>query len=165
MTALGLYLAGIVALGTLLNAGLAGFALAATPAPSGPLAALVALFHDHPEVGAVVVFLAAVAAHITIGALLHATRLHDFDWGKLGLFVEHDFATARGLAILTTFLLTLTTTVVPGSDFRAAFGPAFATLAASCAAATLPILRDTLSELGQLVNGVNPAPARRPLRS
>lgn len=159
MTWLAAYLTGIVMLGTLLASGPAGLALAVSP---GPLAQLGALMVAHPEVAAVLVFLAAVGAHVAVGAALHLFRLHDFDWGKLGQFVEHDFATARGIAILVAFLTTLATTVVPGSDFRAAFVPAFAALAASCGAATLPIARDTLYELVQLVGGASPAPTPAP---
>lgn len=114
---------------------------------------IVNLAQAHPEVAAVMIFLVAVAAHVLVGALLHLVRLHDFDWHRLGAFVEQDFATARGIAILVTFLTTLATTTVPGADWRAAFVPAFAALAASCAAATLPVLRDTLYELVQLVSG------------
>lgn len=161
MTWLVVYLAGIVAFGQFLNADPSGL----VAQPSSPFVQLVALFKVHPEVAAVLVFLAAVAAHVLVGALLHATRLHDFDWGKLGQFVEHDFASTRGLAILVTFLTTLATTVAPGTDFRAAFAPAFLALAASCGAATLPVVRDTLYELIQLVSGANPAPVPKPLRA
>jgi hypothetical protein len=123
---------------------------------------LQSLIQAHPEVAAVVIFLLAVAAHVVVGALLHLVRLHDFDWHRLGAFVEQDFATARGLAILVTFLTTLVTTTVPGADWRAAFVPAFAALAASCAAATLPVLRDTLHELVELVTGHDSAPRAAP---
>ena len=122
------------------------------------------LAQAHPEVFAVGVFVMALGTHITVGALLHLVRLRDFDWRKLGRFVEQDMATTRGVAILVTLLLTLSTTIVPGSDWHAAFGPAFATLVASCAAATLPIVRDTLYELVQLLTGTNPRPAPRPAR-
>jgi len=131
------------------------------------IAYLTALAQAHPEVAAVVIFLLAVAAHVGVGALLHLLRLHDFDWHKLGQFVEADLASTRAKVILVTFLGTLATTTFPGSDWRAAFIPAFATLAASCAAATLPVLRDTLYELVQLISGVNPKPAAQatPLRA
>jgi hypothetical protein len=121
------------------------------------IAYLTAMIQTHPEVAAVVIFLLAVAAHVLVGATLHLVRLHDFDWHRLGAFVEQDFATVRGLAILTTFVLTLMTTTAPGQDWHAAFAPAFAALVASCAAATLPVVRDTLNELMQLVVG-RPAP-------
>ena len=120
---------------------------------------LAALLQAHPEVAAVVIFLLAVAAHVVVGALLHLIRLRDFDWHRLGAFVEQDFATTRGAAILVTFLTTLVTTTVPGADWRAAFLPAFAALAASCAAATLPVLRDTFYELISLLSGRRPATA------
>lgn len=125
------------------------------------IAYLAALAQAHPEVAAVVIFLLAVAAHVAVGAALHLVRLHDFDWSKLGQFVEADLAATRGIAILITFLLTVATTTLPGSDWRAAFTPAFLTLVASCAAATLPIARDTLYELIELLSGVNPKPAAR----
>lgn len=120
---------------------------------------VISFFQNHPEVAAVMVFLGAVAAHVLVGALLHLVRLHDFDWHKLGAFVEQDFATTRGIAILVTFLTTLVTTVVPGSDWKAAFTPAFLALAASCAAATLPVLRDTFYELVQLLSGKTVKPS------
>lgn len=125
------------------------------------LAQFLALLQAHPEVATVLVFLVALGAHVAVGAALHLLRLHDFDWHKLGQFVEHDMASVRGVAILTTFLLTVATTTLPGADWRAAFGPAFATLVASCAAATLPIVRDTIYELIELVSGINPKPAAR----
>jgi hypothetical protein len=100
----------------------------------------------------VLVFLAALGAHVGVGGLLHLVRLHDFDWHRLGAFVEQDFATKRGVAILTTFVMTLLTTVMPG-EWRAAFGVAFLALSASCASATLPILRDTAYELVELLSG------------
>lgn len=116
------------------------------------------LLQAHPEVAAVLVFLLAVAAHVLVGAAVHLLRIHDWDWGKLGQFVEADFASTRGIAILVTFVMTLATTIAPGSDWRAAFTPAFLALAASCAAATLPVLRDTLYELVWLLSGTNPKP-------
>lgn len=106
----------------------------------------------HPEVATVVVFLLAVAAHVAVGALLHLLRRRDFDWHRLGAFVEQDMASLRGLAILTTFVLTLLTTTY-GGDWAAAWGPAFGSLVAACAAATLPILRDTGYELLELMTG------------
>ncbi len=113
-------------------------------------------FQAHPEVGAVLLFLTALALNVVVGALLHLTRLGDFDWHRLGAFVEEDLVSSRGAAILVTFLLTLATSTVPGADWRAAYAPAFATLAASCAAATLPLLRDTLYEFIQLLTGTHP---------
>ncbi len=120
---------------------------------------LQALIMVHPEVATVLIFLLAVLAHVVVGALLHLLRLHDFDWHRLGAFVEQDFATTRGLAILTTFVLTLATTTIPGGDWHAAFGPAFLALVGAAAAATLPVVRDTLYELVWLVSGV---PVGRP---
>lgn len=121
-------------------------------------ATIAAFFSRYPEVGAVLAYLAAVAAHVAVGALVHLFRLHDFDWHKLGAFIEQDFATRRGLAIGSTFVLTLMTTIAPGADWSVAFIPAFAALAAACAAGTLPVVRDTLRELLQLVSGQEPPP-------
>lgn len=112
----------------------------------------------YPEVGAVLAYLGAIALHVAVGVLLHLFRLHDFDWHKLGAFVEQDLATRRGIAIGTTFVLALVTTVAPGADVRAAFVPAFAALAAAAAAGTLPILRDAAYELVQLFSGWVPPP-------
>lgn len=123
---------------------------------------LLALLLAHPEVTAVLLFLIATGLHVAVGAALHAFRLHDFDWGKLGMFVEQDWATKRGIAILATFLTTLATNLGPNADWRAAYVPAFLALAASCASATLPIARDTLYELVYLVSGFNPAAGRLP---
>lgn len=120
------------------------------------LAPFFALLQAHPEVATVLVYLAALAAHVGVGMLLHAVRLHDFAWDRVGQWIEADVWTARGGAILTTFLLTLITTTVPGSDWRAAFAPAFATLVAATGASTLPIVRDTLYELVQLFSGRMP---------
>jgi hypothetical protein len=104
---------------------------------------MTAFLTRHPEIVVVVVFLVVLAAHVLVGALLHLVRLHDFDWHRLGAYVEQDFATQRGLAILTSFLLTMLTATAPG-EWRAGFGVAFAALVASAAAATLPIVRDTI---------------------
>lgn len=131
------------------------------------IAYLAVLIHAHPEVAAVVIFLLAVAAHVIVGALLHLLRLGDFDWHRLGQFVEADLASTRAKVILVTFLGTLLTTTIPGGDWRAAFIPAFAALAASCAAATLPVLRDALYELVELISGTKPTlpVTARPLRA
>ena len=114
------------------------------------------LFTQHPEVGVVLIFLLAVASHVTVGALLHWLRLKDFDWHKLGGFVEQDFATTRGLSILSTFVMTMVTQLTAVSSWKAAFGVSLAALVASCAAATLPVLRDTLYEALQLLTGFDP---------
>lgn len=121
----------------------------------------------HPDVAAVTLFLAALTAHVAVGAALHLVRLHDFDWHKLGAFVEQDMATARGLVILTTFLLDVLTRVVSATtppqtaaELRLLVMPAVVSLVAACGASVLPILRDTLRELMQLVSGTNPKPAR-----
>lgn len=132
------------------------------------LAPFFALLRAHPEVATVLVYLAVLGAHVVVGMLLHALRLRDFAWDRVGQWIEEDVWTARGGAILVTFLMTLVTTIAPGSDWRAAFVPAFATLVAACAASTMPILRDTLYELVQLITGSDPAPRAqlgRPLRA
>ena len=120
---------------------------------------LINLLHQHPEAGVVALFLIAVGAHVTVGAALHL-RLRDFDWHKLGGFVEQDFATTRGKAILVTFVLSLVTQLAGGSAWKAAFGVSLAALVASCSAATLPVVRDTLYELVQLVSGWSPTASR-----
>jgi hypothetical protein len=122
---------------------------------------LVTLVHAHPEVATLFAYLAVLGAHVGVGMLLHAVRLGDFDWGKVGQWIEADVWTARGGAILVTFLLTLVTTTVPGADWRAAFTPAFLALVAAAGASILPIARDTLYELMQLISGVDPKPAAR----
>lgn len=123
------------------------------------LSTFTALAQAHPEVATIVVFLIVLGFHIAVGCLVHLVRLHDFDWHRLGKFVEDDFATKRGLAILVTFLMTLVTTTVPNQDVHAAFGPAFAALVLAAGASVLPILRDTLYELVYLVSGQEVAPA------
>lgn len=117
------------------------------------------LFRAHPEVATLLVYLVALAAHVGVGILLHAFRIHDFDWGKVGQFIGADLWTAQAGVMLTTFLLALATTLTPSSDWHAAFVPAFGVLVASAAASTLPIVRDTLRELVQLVGGVQAAAA------
>lgn len=128
----------------------------------------------HPDVAAVTLFLAALGAHVLVGALLHLVRLHDFDWHRLGAFIEQDAATARGLAILTTFLLDVVTRLAsasPGAsaaDLRLLVMPAVVSLVAACGASILPLLRDTVYELVQLVTGfpvVAPPAQARPLRA
>ncbi len=125
--------------------------------------AFLALLRAHPEVAVVLGYLAALGAHVGVGMLLHAIRLHDFAWDRVGQWIEADAWTARGGAILVAFLLTLIAATLPGSDWRAAFTPAFLALVAAAGASTLPIVRDTLYELVQLLSGVNPKPAARPL--
>lgn len=124
---------------------------------------ILVLARAHPEVATLLVYLAALGAHVGVGILLHAVRIRDFDWAKVGQFIEADLFTAQAAVMLTTFLLTLLTTIEPNSDWKAAFTPAFVTLVASAGASTLPIVRDTLRELVQLVGGVpvaKPSPAK-----
>ena len=123
------------------------------------MATLSGLLHAHPEVGVVALYLVALGAHVVVGASLHAVRLRDFDWHKLGAFVEQDFSSSRGKAILVAFVLSLVTQLSQSASWKAAFGVSLAGLVAACGAATLPVVRDTLYELVQLVSGVNPAPA------
>ncbi len=105
-----------------------------------------------PDVLPVLCFLAVLAAHVLVGAILHAVRRHDFSWHELGAFVEQDFATTRGAAIFATFVLTVASST-GGGDWQAAWAAAWAALVASCGAATLPIVRDTLTQLAELVGG------------
>lgn len=125
---------------------------------------LLAFLQAHPEVAAIGAYLAALAAHVGVGVALHATRLADFSWDKIGQFMETDLWSRRAGVMLVTFVGTVITTTTPNADIRSAFGPAFATLVVSATAATLPILRDTLTELGQLIGGI-PAPASGPTKS
>jgi len=115
---------------------------------------------NDPQVFVILVFLAALALHVVVGALLHRFRLHDFDWKKLGMFVEQDMATKRGAAILTTFVVALITSAQPGQSWQAAFPVALVALVGACVAATLPVIYDTVSELVQLVTGVDPTPPK-----
>jgi len=132
------------------------------------MSTLIGLLRQHPEAGVVALYLVAIGSHAVVGALLHLLRLGDFDWRKLGGFIEQDLATTRGLAILTTFAASLLTQLANGAAFKAAFGVSLAALVAACAAATAPIARDTLYELLQLVVGVE-VPAKvadaKPLRA
>lgn len=118
------------------------------------------LLVTHPEIGVVSLFLLAVGLHVAVGAALHHFRLKDFDWNKFGAFVETDLASTRAIVIGVSFASTLFTTAFTGGDLKLAFGPAFVVLVASCASATLPILRDTLYEVQQLVTGT-PVPQLR----
>lgn len=119
---------------------------------------------QNPAVLPVLVFLAAVALHILCGAALHLLRLHDFDWGKFGEFVEHDFAVARGIAILVTFVMAvaaqLASTAVGNhltvELLAAIVVPPWLALVASCGSAVLPILRDSLYDFVQLLTGTRP---------
>lgn len=114
----------------------------------------------YPLVAPPVIFLAAVLAHVVVGVLVHLIRRRDFDWHALGAFVEQDMATTRAKVIAIAFLSGLAVVVlVPSSsaaDLKAATLPVFATLAAACTAATLPILRDTVYSLIELVSGSRP---------
>ena len=118
---------------------------------------LLGLLRQHPEAGVVALYLIAIGSHAAVGALLHLLRLGDFDWHKLGNFVEQDLLTTRGAAIAVTFATSLLTQLSNGSNWHAAFGVSLAALVASCSAASLPIARDTLYELLQLVSGWSPA--------
>src|SRR5262249_45124324 len=119
---------------------------------------LINLLRQHPEVGVVALYAIALGSHATVGALLHLLRLGDFDWHKLGGFIEQDLVTTRGLAVLTLAASSLLTQLSSGATLQAAFHVALAGLVAASAAATAPIVRDTLYELLQLVAGVNLSP-------
>lgn len=125
---------------------------------------LLAFLQAHPEVVALGAYLLALGAHVGVGVALHATRLADFSWDKIGQFMESDLWSKRAGVMLVTFIGTVVTTTSPNADIRSAFGPAFATLVVSATASTLPLVRDTLTELGQLIGGV-PAPARAPAKA
>jgi len=125
----------------------------------------VTLLATHPEVATLLIYVLVLAAHVGIGIALHAVRLHDFDPHKIGQFIEADVWTARGGVMLAAFLMTVATTTVPGSDIRAAFGPAFLTLVGSAGATIIPIFTDTLKELAQLITGNVPAPLPAPTKA
>lgn len=110
----------------------------------------------NPAVTPVWFFLGAITLHVLVGGLLHLVRLKDFDWHELGNFVENDFASKRGLAILATASTTLATTFLPGADVKAAFLASWLAFAAACGAAVLPVLRDTFYDFVQLVSGSRP---------
>lgn len=125
------------------------------------MTSLFAFLQAHPEVVALGAYLLALAAHVGVGVALHATRLADFSWDKIGQFMESDLWSKRAGVMLITFIGTVVTTTSPNGDIRSAFGPAFATLVVSATASTLPIVRDTLRELVQLVSGIPTKPAAR----
>jgi hypothetical protein len=131
------------------------------------MSSLTDLYNSHREVAVVVVFLLAVAAHITAGVLLAVFRRHDFDWHHLGSFVENDVWTKRGGAILATFLITVAAATGSNADLHAAYTPALLALVATTGANTLSVVRDTLYDLIELVSGVvvNQPPAAATARS
>lgn len=116
----------------------------------------------NPAVTPVWCFLGAIALHVIVGTALHLFRLRDFDWAQLGKFVENDYAVVRGIAILTTGVLTLSASFLPGADLQAAFVVCWVAFVGACGSATLPILRDCLYDFIELVSGTRPMAKRLP---
>jgi hypothetical protein len=117
------------------------------------VSALIDFFGHNPAVGTLAVFFCVVMAHVLVGALLHALRLHDFDWDKLGQFVETDFGSRRAVVAFSLALGTVISDAVPGSTAHSLAQVFLTALVPVAAANTLPVLRDTLRELYELVTG------------
>jgi len=125
------------------------------------MANIVSFFASYPGAATLATFLGAVMAHVLVGIVLHATRLHDFDWSKLPQFVEQDYASKRVVAVYVLALSNVMAQVTPSASAHALAQVFLAALVPAAAAATAPVVRDTISELVQLLTGTPVSPSSR----